>query len=204
VIGLAPIWVDPTASAMPGSSDAPAVFLDRDGVLNEVRGDGTTALSPRTLDDVRIVPVAVDAVARLRAAGYRLVVVSNQPDIARGAMTRSTAVAITRLVVDALELDGAYLCPHQGSDGCRCRKPLPGMVEAAIERFGLHRDRSWLVGDRWVDIAAGGSAGLSTVLVEKPYSWDASGGVSAHDRVAPTERASDVAHAAELIVAAPR
>jgi D-glycero-D-manno-heptose 1,7-bisphosphate phosphatase len=180
------------------------VFLDRDGVLNEVRGDGTTALSPRTLDDVRIVPVAPDAVAHLRAAGYRLVVVSNQPDIAKGAMTRATAVAVMRRVVDALGLDGAYVCPHQGSDGCWCRKPRPGMIEAAIDHLDLDRRGSWLVGDRWVDVAAGASAGLATVLVETRYSWDASGGVSPHDGVAPTMRASDVAHAAELILSAPQ
>jgi D-glycero-D-manno-heptose 1,7-bisphosphate phosphatase len=154
------------------------VFLDRDGVLNDVAGDGRVALSPRSIDEVRIAAGADAAVARLRAAGFVLVVVTNQPDVARGTLAESEAIAITASVVDALELDDAFVCTHDGPDGCGCRKPRPGLLTAARDAWALDLDRSWLIGDRWVDVGAAAAAGVRAVLLERDYSMDAAGGVA--------------------------
>jgi D-glycero-D-manno-heptose 1,7-bisphosphate phosphatase len=169
----------------PAGRPSPAVFLDRDGVLNDVAGAGRVALSPRSVADVRIIPGASDAVARLRAAGFLLVVVTNQPDVARGDLSRDDAMAITAAVVDALGLDDAFVCPHDGPDDCDCRKPRPGLLTAASEAWNLDLDRSWLVGDRWVDVAAAAAAGVCAVLLERDYSMHASGGVTPPATVRP-------------------
>jgi len=161
----------------PGRGPA-AVFLDRDGVLNDVAGDGRRARSPRSVEEVRVAVGAAEAVRRLRAAGLLVVAVTNQPDVARGSLGAPEAVAITRTLVDALALDDAYVCMHDGPDACACRKPKPGLLTTAAGDWGISLADSWLVGDRWVDVAAGRVAGVRTVLLDRPYSQDPSGGVA--------------------------
>jgi D-glycero-D-manno-heptose 1,7-bisphosphate phosphatase len=172
--------------------------------LNEVVGDGRAARSPSTPEDVTIAVGAAEAVARLRSAGFRLLVVTNQPDVARGTMTRETALAITQRVVDALDLDDAYLCVHDNVDACNCRKPLPGLVLDAARDWNVALDPSWLIGDRWVDIAAARAAGVASVLLERPYSWDASGGVEAPTGVTPSVVRVDLAGAVDAVLSAGR
>jgi D-glycero-D-manno-heptose 1,7-bisphosphate phosphatase len=136
-------------------------------------------MSPRTVAEVSIEPAAPGAIARLREAGYRLVVVTNQPDVARGVMELTTARRITESVVDALSLDDGYLCPHDGPDSCPCRKPKPGMLQQAAHDWNLDLDATWLIGDRWVDIGAARAAGVRSVLLETPSSWMVAGGAAA-------------------------
>jgi D-glycero-D-manno-heptose 1,7-bisphosphate phosphatase len=150
-----------------------AVFLDRDGVLNEVRMEGTTASTPRTVAELRILPTAKSDLTRLRAAGYLLLVVSNQPDVARGDLSLDAVEEINRALRDALPIDAVYCCPHDTSDGCPCRKPKPGLIHAGARQWGVDLARSWLIGDRWVDIAAAEAAGIEALLVERSWSWDA-------------------------------
>jgi D-glycero-D-manno-heptose 1,7-bisphosphate phosphatase len=150
-----------------------AVFLDRDGVLNEVRMEGTTASTPRTVAELQILPTAKADLGRLRAAGYVLLVVSNQPDVARGDLSLGAVDEINRALRHALPIDAAYVCPHDTSDGCPCRKPKPGLIHAGAREWGVDPGRSWLIGDRWVDLAAAEAAGVEGLLVERPWSWDA-------------------------------
>src|SRR5262245_38089554 len=184
---LAPVRVGSSGARL---RNGPAVFLDRDGVLNEVRGSGDEALSPRSVDEIRIVPSARQAVARLRAAGFMLIVITNQPDVARGTMSRERALEITEFVVRELGLDAAYVCLHDGSDGCGCRKPRGGLLVEAARDSALELERSWMIGDRWVDVAAGREAGVRTVLLDRPYSWTATRDATADDSVHPTYVAS--------------
>jgi D-glycero-D-manno-heptose 1,7-bisphosphate phosphatase len=151
----------------------PAVFLDRDGVLNEVRMQGATASTPRTVAELRILPAARTELGRLRQAGYVLLVVSNQPDVARGDLSLDAVEEINRALRDALPIDAVYVCPHDTGDGCACRKPKPGLIQAGAQEWGVDLARSWLIGDRWVDLAAAESAGVAGLLVERPWSWDA-------------------------------
>ncbi len=144
-----------------------AVFLDRDGTLNRSHPmpDGTTTRPPGSLGELRLVEGAGDACARLRAAGFALLVVTNQPDVARGAQSRRTAEEISGTVVAVLRLDGVASCYHDDPDRCHCRKPAPGLILELARRHQVDVARSWMVGDRASDIAAGRAAGCRTVLV---------------------------------------
>jgi D-glycero-D-manno-heptose 1,7-bisphosphate phosphatase len=147
----------------------PAVFLDRDGVLNEaVLRDGRPH-PPVSPDEVVLRPGAAATCARLRAAGFLLVMVTNQPDIARGTTTRAAVDRINDRLVTQLELDAACVCPHDDADACGCRKPAPGLILDAADRFDVDLDASLMVGDRWRDIAAGAAAGVSTVWLRSTY-----------------------------------
>ena len=150
-----------------------AVFLDRDGVLNEVRMEGATASTPRTVAELQILPTAKADLGRLREAGYVLLVVSNQPDVARGDLSLDAVEEINRALRTALPIDAVYVCPHDTRDGCACRKPKPGLIRTGAREWGVDLARSWLIGDRWVDLAAAEAAGIDGLLIERPWSWDA-------------------------------
>ena len=156
-----------------GDTGRAAVFLDRDGVLNEVRMEGATASTPRTVAELRILPTAKADLGRLREAGYVLLVVSNQPDVARGDLSLDAVEEINRALRTALPIDAVYVCPHDTRDGCACRKPKPGLIRTGAREWGVDLARSWLIGDRWVDLATAEAAGIDGLLVERPWSWDA-------------------------------
>jgi D-glycero-D-manno-heptose 1,7-bisphosphate phosphatase len=147
----------------------PAVFLDRDGVLNEGVVVGGHTHPPARVADVVICPGVPEACARLHAAGLLLVMVTNQPDVARGTVRRETVDAINDLLASELGLDATYVCPHDDADGCACRKPAPGMLLEAARDLGIDLGRSAIVGDRWRDIEAGARAGVTTVWVRHDY-----------------------------------
>jgi D-glycero-D-manno-heptose 1,7-bisphosphate phosphatase len=164
-------------------SGVPAIFLDRDGVLNRiVERDGVTA-SPRIPSELVIEDEAPGALAALKAAGYRLYAVTNQPDIARGLMARSDLDAIHEAVLRALPLDEISACTHDNADNCDCRKPKPGLILSLAARHGVDLSRSWMIGDQDRDIVSGKNAGVSTALLSRQYN---SGEQSNADIVAPT------------------
>jgi D-glycero-D-manno-heptose 1,7-bisphosphate phosphatase len=145
-----------------------AVFLDRDGVLNHsVVRDGTPY--PAGLNDLGIYPDAAGALRRLKQAGYLLIVVTNQPDIARGTLTRAAVDEINAVLGAALPVDEFVVCPHDNAANCTCRKPKPGMVLEAAARHGVDLKESFLIGDRWRDVDCGAAAGVRTVLIDWGY-----------------------------------
>ncbi len=171
----------------------PAVFLDRDGVLNRVfERDGVTH-PPACVEDFTLLPGVAEAVQRLHAVGFALVVVTNQPDVARGTQTREGVEAIHERLRAELPMLEVLACYHDDADGCDCRKPKPGMLREAARRWAIDLRRSFLVGDRWSDVAAGQAAGCRTLLVEMPYSDGA--------RCQPDHRVHDLAEAVEWILA---
>ena len=146
-----------------------AVFLDRDGVLNEpVVRDGKPH-PPAGIEELSIYPDAAAALARLKAAGYLLIVVTNQPDVARGTTPRAAVEAINAALGAALPIDDFLVCWHDDADICACRKPKPGLMKEAAGRYGIDLSRSFLIGDRWRDIDAGAAAGCRTVLIDRHY-----------------------------------
>jgi len=147
--------------------------MDRDGVLCELVLDASGRRAPWTLDELRVDPQASRVAATLRSQGFELVIVSNQPDIGQGDLDLTVAAEIERVVCDRVGIGYSLICPHASADHCACRKPAPGMLFEAAERWALDLEGSWMVGDRWVDIAAGRAAGTRTVLIQRPYSWDA-------------------------------
>lgn len=146
-----------------------AVFLDRDGVLNEAILREGKPYSPNSIEEMVIVPGAGDALNALRRHGFRLVVVTNQPDVARGKISRQTVDAMNAHLRGRLPLDTIEVCDHDNSDNCACRKPAPGMLIRASERDGIVLSGSFMVGDRWSDIESGARAGCRTVLIGEGY-----------------------------------
>jgi D-glycero-D-manno-heptose 1,7-bisphosphate phosphatase len=148
----------------------PAVFFDRDGVLaREIVRDGE-AYAPTSIDDFRLVHEAADAVRRIKAAGALAIVFTNQPEVARGLLAPQTLEAMHRLLREQVAVDDVITCPHDDAARCACRKPQPGMLRAAAERWGVDLTASFVIGDRWRDIEAGRAVGAYTVLLERPYS----------------------------------
>lgn len=151
----------------------PAVFLDRDGTLNApVVRDGKP-YPPSTLEEFRLLPGVAEACAQLHAAGYALVVATNQPDVGRGTQPRQvveTMHARLRALVPEIEL--IQVCYHGGTDHgqpCDCRKPKPQMLLDAAQQLGLDLRNSWIIGDRWRDIDCGRAAGVRTIFIDWGY-----------------------------------
>jgi histidinol-phosphate phosphatase family protein len=166
-----------------------AVFLDRDGVLNDAVVRNGKPYPPRS-DQFQVAAGAAEALERLKKAGFVLVVVTNQPDVARGNETQKGVEMIERRLRAELPLDDVWTCFHDDADGCDCRKPRPGMIMRAAERHGIDRSRSYMVGDRWRDIDAGTSAGCKTVWIDRAYAERAPA-ASPNARVASLQEAVD-------------
>lgn len=146
-----------------------AVFLDRDGVLNQVQLRAGRPHPPDTPEQLQILPGVVDACRRLRQADFLLIVVTNQPDINRGATTRETVDAINERLRSQVPVDAVRVCPHDDVDRCNCRKPRPGLLTQAADEFGIDLPSSFMVGDRWRDVEAGKAAGCRTVWIRNDY-----------------------------------
>jgi len=178
------------------SSEAirPAVFLDRDGVLNHSEVRDGKAFAPRRLEDFRVLPEAPAALAALKAAGYLLVVVTNQPDVGNGLVEREVVEEMNRRLAEALPVDAVEVCFHAQWDGCSCRKPKPGMLLTAAARLGIDLTSSFMVGDRGGDVEAGLAAGCRTIFIDRGYAE----GI----RVTPHHVVSDVAEATAAVLGA--
>ncbi len=158
-----------------GSVLKKAVFLDRDGTINEEVGYLSRP------QQVRLLPGAAAAMVRLRAAGFALVGISNQSGLARGYFTEADLYAAQAEVERQLgelgaSLDGFYYCPHlpEGTvehlaKDCDCRKPGTGMIDQAVKKMGLTTEGSYMVGDRLGDVACGRAAGLTSILVQSGH-----------------------------------
>lgn len=177
-----------------------ALFLDRDGVLNDLVADGTASgRSPRSTSELRFVPGARTAVHQAAHANLVPIIVTNQPDVARGVLESSVLAdihSVFRRVIP--DLAGIYVCEHSGNV-CSCRKPRTGMLLQAARDLGLALADSWMVGDRWVDIAAAQGAGCRSVLISRPYSWVPNSSGAPEKGLRPTMVATDVLDAVHLI-----
>ncbi len=153
-------------------SARPAVFLDRDGVINaNLERDGRP-VAPTTLAEFRLLPGVEGAVRRLKQRGFLVVVITNQPDVANGLTERATVEAMHDAIRAQLPVDDIKTCFHNDAANCDCRKPKPGLILAAAVEHGIDLAQSYLVGDRWRDIAAGRAAGCSTIFVDYGYKQD--------------------------------
>lgn len=145
------------------------IFLDRDGVLNKALMRGNKPYPPTTLAEVEILSGVKSAIEVARYLGYHVAVVTNQPDVARGKSAKSDVEEINRYIGSCIAVEDFRVCYHDDADACACRKPLPGMIiDVALEN-NLDLSRSFLVGDRWRDIAAGHAAGCTTFFIDYGY-----------------------------------
>jgi len=145
----------------------PAIFLDRDGVLIENRADYV-----RKWSQVKALPAAIEALTNSNLEKYKIVIVTNQSAVGRNIISIKTAININDRLVDLIrgqagKLDSAFLCPHDPSAGCDCRKPKPGLLLQAAKELSLDLKSSWMIGDAWTDVQAGQSAGVRGTIIVK-------------------------------------
>ena len=167
-----------------------AVFLERDGVLNDVRVAGRTQMPPLRLEEFHIREDVREPLEELKAAGYLILVTTNQPNVARGLLPRRELDLMHDMLRRALPIDDVLLCPHDDGDHCDCRKPRAGLFTEAAFRWHIDLDRSFVVSDKWQDASAAFVAGCTSVLIKSP--WNGSGH---HDFVV-----GDLAQACERVL----
>jgi D-glycero-D-manno-heptose 1,7-bisphosphate phosphatase len=146
-----------------------AIFLDRDGVLNRVEVRNGIPYPPANAEGLVLAPNAKVALLELKAQGFLLLVVTNQPDVAKGATTRAVVEEINRKLASELPVDDVFVCYHQDADHCDCRKPRPGMIMEGARKHNVDLAESFMVGDRWRDVEAGQNAGCRTVFIDGGY-----------------------------------
>jgi D-glycero-D-manno-heptose 1,7-bisphosphate phosphatase len=147
----------------------PAMFLDRDGVINRAVIRNGIPHPPDSIEELEILPGVAAALNALKAGGYMLVVVTNQPDVARGSTSRRRVEDIHARLTDTLGLDAILTCFHDDADACDCRKPKPGLLLQAARELRLDLGSSFMVGDRWRDVEAGQRAGCRTFYIDQGY-----------------------------------
>ena len=146
-----------------------AVFLDRDGVINRAVVKDGKPYPPANLAAVEILPGVHEALEELHAENWLLIVITNQPDVARGTVKREDVEAINQHLHDNLPIDAFRTCYHDNDDKCDCRKPLPGALLAAAKEYDIDLPSSYMVGDRWRDTQAGERAGCKTIFIDYGY-----------------------------------
>jgi D-glycero-D-manno-heptose 1,7-bisphosphate phosphatase len=169
-----------------------AVFLDRDGVLNRPVVRSGKPYPPAALDEFEILPDAFEGVELLRKLGFWLFVVTNQPDVARGAQQRSVVEAMHDKLRDALQLKYFYVCYHDDGDACDCRKPKPGLLFEAAAQHNISLPDSYMIGDRWRDIDCGHAAACKTIFIDRGYAEKL--------RTQPEFRVPDLRSAAGVVI----
>ena len=171
-----------------------AVFLDRDGVINRALERDSKPFAPSSLDEFEILPEVPAACAKLKAAGFLLVVATNQPDVGRGTIKLELVEAIHAEMRRQLPIDRVEVCYHpgQGQSDCDCRKPKPGMLLRAARELGIDLAQSWMVGDRWRDVDCGHAAGCRTIFIDRGYAEEL--------RQKPDFSAGNLAEAADIIL----
>jgi len=148
-----------------------AVFLDRDGVINQPKVIAGKPYPPLSIDEFVIIKGVEEACHKLKAAGFTLVVATNQPDVGRGTLKHDVVDAIHEHMIRMLPIDHVEVCfhPGKGASDCECRKPKPGMLLHAARELNISLTQSWMVGDRWRDIDCGHTAGVRTVFIDYGY-----------------------------------
>ena len=154
---------------MQSSPKRRAVFLDRDGVINHSDVIDGKPYPPANLTTMKILPGVSEALEALSNAGFLLIVITNQPDVARGITSRETVLAIHDHLSTCLPINEFNTCFHIDEDNCTCRKPSPGALIASAERHHIDLEKSYMVGDRWRDVEAGQNAGCKTIFIDYGY-----------------------------------
>jgi D-glycero-D-manno-heptose 1,7-bisphosphate phosphatase len=146
-----------------------AVFLDRDGVLNQNTVHNGRPYAPKRTEDFVLLPKVGEAVRQLRAAGFVIIVATNQPDVGAGLQTRETVDSMHERLRREVLVDDIRVCFHVDKDNCDCRKPKPGLLLDAAKAHAIELSQSWMIGDRWRDVSAGQAAGCRTVFIDYDY-----------------------------------
>ena len=146
-----------------------AVFIERDGILNEVRTGPKQQITPIGLEDFKILTSVSEALKKLKAVGYVVIATTNQPGLSRGYQSRRELDRMHELLRGNLPLDDIMVCPHDEADHCPCRKPRSGLLVEAAFKWHLNLDHSFVVSDKWQDAEAARTAGCTSLLVQSPW-----------------------------------
>ena len=150
-----------------------AVFFDRDGVINKAIVKNGLPYPPLYPEEVEIIPGLIEVTNMLTQNDYKVIGITNQPDVARGIQTRDNVEKINKVILDqVLGITQIYTCYHDDADGCQCRKPSPGLLFQAAVEYSIELTDSYFIGDRWRDIEAGQRAGCRSILVDYGYSCE--------------------------------
>jgi D-glycero-D-manno-heptose 1,7-bisphosphate phosphatase len=145
------------------------VFIERDGVLNRVRVDRQHQVIPTRLEDFKINESAVPLLKKLKAAGLKIIVTTNQPGVSRGYLPRRELDRMHDMLCRALPIDDIFLCAHDEADGCPCRKPKAGLFIEAKFKWHMDLERSFVVSDKWQDAEAARAVGCTSLLLDSPW-----------------------------------
>ena len=146
-----------------------AVFFDRDGVLVVPNIKNGKSFAPRKIKDFKIYKSSVEQVNIIKNLGYKIFVVTNQPDVSRGVILKKTLNKMHYNLKKKLKIDKIFTCVHTPEKKCKCRKPSPTMILRAANTYGINLKKSFLVGDRLTDIVSGKKAGCRTVFIDRNY-----------------------------------
>jgi len=148
-----------------------AIFLDRDGVINQpiLRNGLNKPIAPWSMDEFKLCEGIKNPLKQLANNKYRLFVVTNQPDISKEIIDASLVEKMNEIIRDTLPVDEIAYCPHEDYHECNCRKPKPGMILELSDKWNIDLEKSFMIGDGWKDIQAGESAGCKTILLDKDY-----------------------------------
>jgi len=169
-----------------------AVFLDRDGVLNKVSIKNGKPYPPKNLNELIILPGVKESLLAFQNANLLTIVVTNQPDVARGTIQVEEVEEINTFLVDNLTIDAFFVCFHDDKDRCDCRKPRPGLLIEAAKKYSIDLRESYMIGDRWRDIEAGNLAGCKTLFIDYSY--------NEKQPTSPTYRVKNIIEAANIIL----
>ena len=146
-----------------------AVFIERDGILNEVRTGPKQQITPLSLEEFKIIPEAAAPLKKLKAVGFVLIATTNQPGLSRGYQSRRELDRMHDMLRRSFPLDDIMLCPHDEADHCPCRKPRPGLLIEAAFKWHLSLDHSFVISDKWQDAEAARTAGCTSLMVKSPW-----------------------------------
>lgn len=176
--------------------------MDRDGVINNlIVRDLNVRTAPWNVQEFTIREDAILAIKMLKQRGFRMFVATNQPDIASGKISEDVLGEIHSKMKSIIpEIEGIYVCPHLTLANCSCRKPKDGLIRKIFSEHNLTRSNSWMIGDRWVDIAAANTFNLRSILLSNDESWKPNSSGKPGPEVQPTFEVADILTAVELIL----
>ena len=146
-----------------------AIFLDRDGVINNIVLVKGLPTSPSKLEEFKILPKVRESISILKKLNFYCFLVTNQPDVSRGKIKKETVIKMNEYVKKELNLNDVFVCFHDDKDNCECRKPKPGLILDATKKWNIDLEKSYMIGDRWKDIDAVTSSGCKTILIDNNY-----------------------------------
>jgi len=158
-----------------------AVFIERDGILNEAKAGPKHQISPLTVEEFKLNTKAKSPLRQLKSNGFILIVTTNQPGLSRGYQSRRDLDFMHDILRRAFPVDDILICPHDEADQCPCRKPRSGLLIEAAFKWHLNLDHSFVISDKWYDAEAARTAGCTSLLLESPWV-----GQGHHDFVLPS------------------